>query len=120
MKKVSSEIINGSKAIYNLTQIIIKACHELGYECSWIPATGPLYTGQWIAKKLRAYFVIDQSSLLFGSSKTQPNLPEMNIEFHNHYCIKFDFDKYYFFDKNLEGQVATIKEFIKELLVQMV
>ena len=116
MEKVTWEIINGSKAIYNLTQLIKSACEKLGVPCVWITSTSSLYTGQWIDNKLGAYFLIDQACLLFTSSKPQPNIPEMNIRWGNQYAIKFDFDKYYFFHRNLEGQEEIIKEFIKDLL----
>jgi hypothetical protein len=116
MEKVSWEIINGAKSIYNLTRIIQKACQELGVKCNW-PVPSSDYTSQWIGGKISAFFVHQEATLYF----TTPNpIPEMKMEkipiLNNQYGLKFDFDKNFFFHRNLEEQVEIIKNFIKELL----
>lgn len=116
MEKVSWEIINGAKSIYNLTRIIQKACQDLGVKCNWSGSSSG-YTSQWIGGKVSACFVHQDATLYF----TTPNpTPEMKMEkipiWNNQYGLKFDFDKHFFFHKNLEEQVEIIKNFIKELL----
>jgi hypothetical protein len=118
MEKISWEIVNGAKSVYNLTRIIYRACQELGVKCIWSPTSAD-YTSQWIDNRLGAYFLLDKGYLIFTSPNPQPNIPEMNIQWKNNYCIKFDFDKHFFFHRDLEGQVELIKGFVKDLLSRM-
>lgn len=116
MEKVSWEIINGAKSIYNLTRIIERACKDLGVKCVW-PVPSSDYTSQFIAGKISAMFYHKEGALYFTATNPIPELKMEKIPWlKNQYGIKFDFDEHFFFHRNLEQQIEIIKNFIKEIL----
>ena len=117
MKKVSWEIINGAKSIYSLTRIIQRACDELNLKHEWKSCSAD-YTQQCIDGKIVVYFIFKEAKLYFGVfSDTSPS-EELTTSvgwWPRYHCICFDFDEYYFFHRDLEGQVEAIKDFIKRV-----
>lgn len=120
MEKVSWEIINGARSVYNLTKIIERACKELGVKCAW-PTPSSVYTSQGIAEKIGAYFYHKEATLYFTTPRAIPELKTEMITWlkGNPHGLKFDFDKHFFFHRSLEEQIEIIKNFINELLFKL-
>jgi len=121
MEKISQEIINGSKSLYNLTKVIERACQEMRMTHRWGSggSTDGGYTSQSITGEegtISVYFRFKPSKLYFckWSAQGNPYPEKLPIKWNDNYGIYFDFDEYNFFDKNLEKQVGCIKDFIEK------
>jgi hypothetical protein len=112
MEKASWEMINGSKSIYNLTRIIERACGELGIAHNW-KACSSDYTAQFIDGRINVHYFFNDSKLYFCIYDNPPEELTESAFGNNDYGAFFDFDKNCFFHKDLDGQVESIKSFIK-------
>jgi len=121
MKKVSGEIINGAKSIFSLTRVIERACQEMGMNHSWgtgspkegyIQQSIEIENGNYIS----VFFRFNLSKLFFCKccNKGNPNPETLTVKWLDNYGIYYNFDEYNFFEKNLEGQIESIKDFIQK------
>lgn len=118
MEKVTNEIFNGAKSIYNLTRIIERASQELGLPHK-MESSSSWYTSQRIDNRIHAYFLFDSSQLCFCiESERQPSKDLNRIQLEGWgdkwWGIYFDFIKFDFFNKSPEEQVEIIKDFIRD------
>lgn len=116
MKKVSWEIQNGAKSIYSLTRVIQRACEELGLRHSWKPGSAD-YTAQCIDDRIYIYFLFNDSKLYFCIYDKNKPSEELTVTlWGDDHGVYFNFDEHYFFHKDLEEQIDSIKSFIKKFL----
>ena len=114
MKKVSWEIINGTKSVHSLTRIIQRAAEELNVNHAWRNCASD-YTAQCIDDKIYAYLLFKDSQLYFCVYEDKKPCEELSVTlWGDDHGIYFDFDSHYFFHHDLENQVEIIKSFINE------
>ena len=115
MNRVTWEIIAGSKAVYSLTRIIVRACEELNLNHKWVNASSD-YTAQCIQDKLYVYFLLKDAKLYFCVYNNKPSEDFSTTIWEKDHGLFFDFDKECFFHRSLEGQIEVMKNYISNLL----
>jgi len=112
MRKVTWELINGSKSIHSLTRVVKRASEELNLKHNWKTCSAD-YTVQCIDDEIYVYYIFNDSKLYFCvHEKMKPSEELTETIWSDDYGINFDFDNTCFFHKNLEEQVDIIKAFI--------
>lgn len=119
MERVSWELINGAKSVFSLTRIIQRACQELGIKHAWISSSSD-NTAQCIKDMVYVYFLLENSKLYFTVNADKPPTESMNVNLWNNYFGKyFDFDEHSYFHKSLEEQIAIMKNFINDIILEL-
>ena len=119
MGKINWEIINGSKSILNLNNLIIRSCQELGLRCD---KSGSTIENTCLKLKtttspfIYIYYIFDRAELFFAVTIPEKKYLELDCKkWYNNLGVVFNFDKYCFFHKSLEEQIYIMKEFITDL-----
>lgn len=122
MDKVTWELIEGTKSLNALQQLVARASEENGFTVNWRGGSSA-NSEILIHKKLYAYFFYDKAELAFCVYEPYNiGLKPFSNKVRggeNWSCVLFDFDQHNFFHRSYEEQLLLLKNFIKDLMAKI-